>query len=54
MSKNDYIVKAFESIGEALSHKDTEISLLKYEITRLKEELERGIKNDNGRSFKKQ
>lgn len=39
MNQNDYIVKAFESIGEALSHKETEISLLKYENENLKEKI---------------
>jgi len=41
MTKNDYILKAFESIGEVIAHKETEISVLKYEIEKLKEELGR-------------
>ena len=42
MDKQDtYLLAAFRSLGEIINHKDTEISLLKYEIERLKEELEK-------------
>lgn len=40
MNKQDtYLLEAFRSLGEIISHKDTEISLLKYEIEGLKEKL---------------
>jgi hypothetical protein len=42
MDKQDtYLLTAFKSLGEIINHKDTEISLLNYEIERLKEKLER-------------
>jgi hypothetical protein len=48
MNKQDtYLLEAFRSLGEIINHKDTEISVLNYEITRLKEEIERG-KNEKG------
>lgn len=40
MNKNDYLVKAFECLGEVIAHKDGEISILKYEIDNLKEKIE--------------
>ncbi len=49
MDKQDtYLLTAFRSLGEIINHKDTEISVLNYEITRLKEELERGKKDEKG------
>ena len=40
MNKQDtYLLTAFKSLGEIINHKDTEISLLNYEISRLKEKL---------------
>ena len=49
MDKLDtYLLTAFRSLGEIINHKDTEITLLKYEIKRLKEELERRGKNEKG------
>jgi hypothetical protein len=49
MDKRDiYLVTAFRSLGEIINHKDTEISVLNYEITRLKEELERRGKDEKG------
>lgn len=40
MDKQDtYLLTAFRSLGEIINHKDTEITLLKYEIKRLKEEI---------------
>lgn len=49
MNKQDiYLVAAFRSLGEIINQKDTEISVLNYEITRLKEELERRGKNEKG------
>lgn len=40
MTKQDtYLLTAFRSLGEIINHKDTEISLLNYEIDKLKEKL---------------
>ena len=39
MTKDTYLLEAFKSLGEIINHKDTEISLLNYEISRLKEKL---------------
>ena len=40
MTKQDtYLLTAFKSLGEIINHKDTEISLLKYEVNNLKEKL---------------
>ena len=40
MNKQDtYLLAAFRSLGEVSSHKDTEISVLNYEIDKLKEKL---------------
>ena len=40
MDKQDtYLLTAFRSLGEIINHKDTEITLLKYELERLKKEI---------------
>lgn len=40
MDKHDvYLLAAFRSLGEIINHKETQITLLKYEIERLKEEI---------------
>jgi len=42
MDKQDtYLLTAFKILGKIIKKKDTEISLLNYEIERLKEKLER-------------
>lgn len=41
MNKQDtYLLNAFRSLGEIISHKDAEISVLNYEVEKLKEKLE--------------
>ena len=40
MNKQDtYLLTAFRSLGEIINHKDTEITVLNYEIEKLKEKL---------------
>lgn len=44
--QNMYLLEAFKSLGEIINHKDREITLLNYQIERLKEELESGGSNE--------
>lgn len=47
MTKQDkYLLEAFKSLGEIINHKDREITILNYQIERLKEELESGGSNE--------
>jgi len=40
MNKQDmYLLEAFKSLGKVINHKDTEISLLKYENEKLKDKI---------------
>lgn len=39
MTTNDYLVKAFQSLGQIIDYKDTEISLLQYEKKKLEEKI---------------
>ena len=49
MNKQDtYLLEAFRSLGEIINHKDTEIALLNYKLEKLKEEIERGKKDEKG------
>lgn len=40
MNKNDYLVKAFESIGKILDDKETEILILKHEVDNLRRKIQ--------------
>ncbi len=49
MNKNDYLVKAFESIGKVLDLKETEILLLKHEVDNLRKQIQE-LKSKNAAS----
>lgn len=47
MTTNDYLLKAFQSLGEVIEHKDNEIRLLKYRIEELLKKEKEGKKYEN-------
>ena len=40
MNKNDYLVKAFETMGKVLGEKETDILILKHEIDNLRRQIQ--------------